>query len=58
MYKARRAANIQGKLSEKQKKIIDKSYQKDPDRVANSESFKAFSEDLRLFGSKVFSPKE
>lgn len=54
MDKARRAANVQGKLSEKQNKKIEESYLKDPDRAANSESFRAMSEDVRLFGRRAF----
>ena len=54
MDKARRASSVQRKLSEKQNKKIEESYRKDPDRAANSESFRAMSEDVRLFGSKAF----
>ena len=54
MDKARRAADLQRKLSDKQNKKIEESYRKDMDRAANSESFRAMSEDVRLSGSKAF----
>ena len=54
MEKAKRAANAKERISEKQKKKIDESYLKNMDRAANSESFRAMSEDLKLFGSTAF----
>jgi hypothetical protein len=54
MDKAKRAADVQGKLSEKQNRKIEESYRNDLDRATISESFRAMSEDVRLFGSKAF----
>jgi hypothetical protein len=58
MDKSRRAANVQRRISEKQKKKIEESYRNNMDRAANSESFRAMSEDVKLFGSKVFSSEK
>ena len=54
MDKARRFADVQGRISEEQNRKIEEAYRKDMDRAANSESFRAMSEDVRLFGRKAF----
>ncbi len=58
MDKARRSADIQGRISEKQNKRIEESFRKGMDRATNSESLRAMSEDVRLFGSKAFRPEK
>jgi len=54
MDKARRAAAIQATVSEKQKKKINKTFKDNIDDIENSETFRAMSEDVRLFGNKAF----
>ncbi len=56
--KAKRMAKIQDHISEKQNKKIDETLYKDLNRVANSESFKAMSHDVRLFGDTAFRKKK
>lgn len=52
--KARRAADVRSSISEKQNEKITEAIKADPDKAANSESFRAMLEDMRLFGRDVF----
>jgi hypothetical protein len=49
----------QDRISKKQKKVIKKTYRKDPDRAVMSETFKALDHDVLMFGKKaVFNKKD
>lgn len=52
--KASRMTKSHSQISKKQRKKIDETLMKDPDRVANSESFNAMSHDVKLFGDAAF----
>ncbi len=52
--KARRFGKLQDNVSNKQNKRIEETYMKDLQRAAESESFKAMEQDVRLFGRKAF----
>ncbi len=54
MEKARRASAVQGKISAKQNKKIERTFRNNINGIANSETFRAMSEDVRLFGNKAF----
>lgn len=52
--RARRAANVNAEISDRQRAIIGETYLRDPDRAASSESFHAMHHDVLLFGEKAF----
>jgi hypothetical protein len=52
--RAKRHAAIYGKISDAQRRKIDEAFRKNIDRVANSETFNAMTEDVRTFGSAAF----
>ncbi len=59
-YKARRAQEVQKKMSDKQWERIGEDYKNNADKYANSEMFKATTHDSILFGDAAFineSPK-
>jgi len=56
--KAKRLIKIQGSMSKNQKRKIDKTYRRDSDRAANSESMKATDYDVNLFGEDAFTDEE
>jgi hypothetical protein len=58
MDKARRAADVQAKISEKQNTKIEQTFRKNIDNIANSETFRAMSEDVRLFGKRAFNKSD
>jgi hypothetical protein len=45
---------IEESISGKQQETIDKSFNKNLDRFAGSETFKAMEADVALFGSEAF----
>jgi hypothetical protein len=55
MGRARRMREIEESISGKQQETIDKSFNKNLDRFAGSETFKAMEADVALFGSEAFS---
>ncbi len=56
--RAQECQKINGQLTERQCKIINESYKKDMDRAAKSETIKAMTQDVVLFGEKaVFNSK-
>ena len=55
MDRATNMQALQDSLSDKQKSKIGEAIATDPDRVANSESFRAMECDVRLFGRSAFS---
>lgn len=55
--KARKTAKAQETMSDRQKESIDRAFRKDIDRSARSESFRAMSHDVKLFGNKAFDKK-
>lgn len=54
MDKACRAAEAQATISEKQNKKIEKTFRENIDDIPNSETFRAMSGDVHLFGNKAF----
>ena len=52
--KAKTAAAAQNKISQRQNAKIEAAFRKNIDRVANSETFRALSHDVRLFGRDAF----
>jgi hypothetical protein len=52
--KAKNAAAAQNKISQRQNEKIEAAFRKDIDKVANSETFRALSHDVRLFGHDAF----
>lgn len=57
MGQARKAAEVQSRISDRQNKRIEESLWKNIDKVANSESFRAMEHDVRLFGKDAFKKK-
>jgi hypothetical protein len=53
--RARRMKEIQETISDNQREKIKQSFDKDIDRLARSETFKAMHADVTLFGSEAFS---
>jgi hypothetical protein len=53
-YKARRLQEVQKKISGRQWKQIGQDYEKKPDKIKNSEMFKAITQDFILFGEEAF----
>jgi hypothetical protein len=51
---ARKFAEVQARISERQNKKIEESFWENIDRVADSESFRAMDHDVRLFGKDAF----
>ncbi|WP_458725110.1 hypothetical protein [Pseudomonas mandelii] len=56
--KAKEVSELYRKISPEQKALIDKTVEKNPDRVAASKTFAAFQHDLDMFGSSAFAPKD
>lgn len=54
MGKAKRMSEVQAKISDKQNEKITDTFKKNIDKLANSESFRAMENDVRLFGDKAF----
>lgn len=54
MDRARLAAEKTKQISEKQRAKINESYRKDIDRAATSESMRAMTQDVLLFGNSMF----
>jgi hypothetical protein len=54
MGRARRLREIEESISVKQQGAVEKSYNKNLDRFARSETFKAMEADVALFGSEAF----
>ena len=52
--RAHRHAVVYGKISDTQLRKIDETLRNDTDRLAQSETFKAMTEDVRIFGEKAF----
>ncbi len=52
--KAREASAVQKKISDKQQDKITETFKKNIDKMSTSETFRAMSEDVRLFGKKAF----
>ncbi len=55
MARARRMREIQETISDRQQETIKKSFLKNIDKLAESETFKATHADVKLFGSDAFS---
>jgi len=51
---ARKAIEIQKNISEKQNNIIAKTFKKNIDKLSDTETMRALSEDMRLSGKKMF----
>ena len=56
--KAKRMKKIQKSISNNQKRKIDKTYRRDLDRAAHSETMKALGYDVNLFGQDAFTDKD
>jgi hypothetical protein len=54
LSQAKRFAEVSSSISERQDEIINESFQRNIDRIANSETFTAMDHDVRLFGEKAF----
>ncbi len=54
MDRARRAADRYAEITDRQNAKIRESYQRDLDRAANSDSFRAIHHDVLLFGDEAF----
>jgi hypothetical protein len=54
MGRARRMREIEESISDKQQETIEQSFNKNLDRFAGSETFKAMEADIALFGSEAF----
>ena len=54
LEKAKRASEIQGTIRDTQKEKIRKSYLKDLDKAAKSETMQAMHYDFEMFGDKAF----
>jgi len=52
--RAKHLASLQASISDPQKEKIDAAMLGDPDRAANSDTFEAFSQDVKLFGWAAF----
>ena len=55
MDRAKKMQALQDSISDKQKNKIGEAIATNPDKVANSESFRAMECDVRLFGRSAFS---
>ena len=56
--RARNMAALQAKISTRQKEKIERTMRANVDRVANSESFAAISQDVMIFGDSAFDEPE
>jgi hypothetical protein len=56
--RAKRHATVYDQISDRQRLKIDETFRKNLDRVAASETFRAMTEDVRLFGNAAFSKRE
>lgn len=52
--KANRFAEVNDSISERQDKLIEETFRKNIDKIANSETFTAMHHDVRLFGEAAF----
>ena len=55
--RARHVASLQSNISDTQKKKIVEAMRSDPDRAANSDTFEAISQDVKMFGPAAFKPQ-
>jgi len=54
MGQARRMAEVKSSISETQNKKIESTFKKNINKIANSETFRALSSDVLLFGDEAF----
>lgn len=55
MGQANKAIEVQKKISDKQNKVIEQTFKKNIDKLADTETMRALSEDMRLAGKVVYS---